>query len=152
MVHSRSQGCNGRKMQRQAGLAVVQWGRAWKFFIAIAGCCVKPACVHARSCGERRSTRRFRRPICSPELPWLFPGKMVRIDAPCLERGERIRAEMRDGKVVGAEPDRNDIVGCCPGRPPFIVLFLVAGVSSNGAECSAGFHDGRPGGGVRTFS
>jgi hypothetical protein len=53
---------------------------------------------------------------------------MVRIDAPCLERGERIRAEMRDGKVVGAEPDRNDIVGCCPGRPPFIVLFLVAGV------------------------
>lgn len=35
---------------------------------------------------------------------WLFPGKTVRIDAPCLDCGEPVRVEMRDGAVLAVEP------------------------------------------------
>ncbi|MBW2091937.1 MAG: hypothetical protein JRI34_07430 [Deltaproteobacteria bacterium] len=35
---------------------------------------------------------------------WLFPGKTVQIDAPCLDCGEPIRVEIRDGTVLNAEP------------------------------------------------
>jgi hypothetical protein len=35
---------------------------------------------------------------------WLFPGKTVQIDAPCLDCGFPIRVEIKDGKVLNAEP------------------------------------------------
>lgn len=35
---------------------------------------------------------------------WLFPGKEVRIDAPCLDCGEPIRIAVRDGVVEQADP------------------------------------------------
>jgi hypothetical protein len=35
---------------------------------------------------------------------WLFPGRTVRIDAPCLDCGERVRLEMRDEQVLTVEP------------------------------------------------
>ena len=36
---------------------------------------------------------------------WLFPGKVVRIDAPCLDCNEPMVIEMRDGVVLLAQPD-----------------------------------------------
>jgi len=38
-------------------------------------------------------------------VSWLFKGKVVRIDCPCLDCGEPIVVEMRDGKVLRAEPE-----------------------------------------------
>ncbi len=35
---------------------------------------------------------------------WLFPGKAVRIDAPCLDCGEPITVEMRDGRLRSLAP------------------------------------------------
>jgi hypothetical protein len=35
---------------------------------------------------------------------WLFPGKLVRIDAPCLDCGAPLRVEMRDGVLLKEEP------------------------------------------------
>jgi len=35
---------------------------------------------------------------------WLFPGKTVRIDAPCLDCGEPIAVVMRDEQVLSVEP------------------------------------------------
>ncbi|RLB40452.1 MAG: hypothetical protein DRH20_01350 [Deltaproteobacteria bacterium] len=35
----------------------------------------------------------------------LFPGKVVQIDTPCLDCGEPIQVRMRDGELVGADPD-----------------------------------------------
>jgi hypothetical protein len=35
---------------------------------------------------------------------WLFPGKTVRISAPCLDCGEPIVVEMRDEQILTAEP------------------------------------------------
>ncbi len=35
---------------------------------------------------------------------WLFPGKTVRIAAPCLDCGDLIRIEMRDGEFLTVEP------------------------------------------------
>ena len=40
---------------------------------------------------------------------WLFPGKTVRIDAPCLDCGQSIGVEMRDGEVLTTEPE--ELVG-----------------------------------------
>src|SRR5258708_23946799 len=37
-------------------------------------------------------------------VTWLFPGATVRIDAPCLDCGESIRVEMRDGRLVTVHP------------------------------------------------
>jgi len=36
---------------------------------------------------------------------WLFPGKLVRIDADCPDCSEPIAVEMRDGDVVLCEPE-----------------------------------------------
>jgi hypothetical protein len=35
---------------------------------------------------------------------WLFPGKTIRIDAPCLDCGEPLLVEMRDEAVRRVEP------------------------------------------------
>jgi len=40
---------------------------------------------------------------------WLFPGKTVRMDAPCLDCGEPMVIVMHDEEVVTAEPE--SIVG-----------------------------------------
>ncbi|MBT3310426.1 MAG: hypothetical protein HN737_08915 [Desulfobacterales bacterium] len=36
---------------------------------------------------------------------WLFPGKTIRIDSVCLDCGESIRVEVKDGKIIGEEPE-----------------------------------------------
>jgi hypothetical protein len=36
---------------------------------------------------------------------WLFPGKLVRIDAPCLDCGSPVQVEMRDGVVSKTNPE-----------------------------------------------
>ena len=36
---------------------------------------------------------------------WLFPGKTVRMDAPCLDCGEPMAIVMRDEQVLSVEPD-----------------------------------------------
>ncbi|MDH4268028.1 MAG: hypothetical protein OEW45_20565 [Deltaproteobacteria bacterium] len=38
-------------------------------------------------------------------VSWLFKGKTVRIDAPCLDCGLPIRVEMKDGLIKSAEPE-----------------------------------------------
>ena len=35
---------------------------------------------------------------------WLFPGTVVRVDAPCLDCNDPLAIEMRDGQLLGAEP------------------------------------------------
>jgi hypothetical protein len=35
----------------------------------------------------------------------LFPGRLVEIDAACLDCGERVRISMRDGGLVAVDPD-----------------------------------------------
>ena len=35
---------------------------------------------------------------------WLFPGETIAIDAPCLDCGEPIRVQVRDGAIVAADP------------------------------------------------
>ena len=35
---------------------------------------------------------------------WLFPGKTVRIDSKCLDCGEPIRVDVKDGKIEHEEP------------------------------------------------
>ncbi|UCC53724.1 MAG: hypothetical protein JSV68_07060 [Anaerolineaceae bacterium] len=35
---------------------------------------------------------------------WLFPGKIVRIDCPCLDCAEQIFVEVRDGELLDFEP------------------------------------------------
>ncbi|MDZ4346439.1 MAG: hypothetical protein U1E51_28840 [Candidatus Binatia bacterium] len=42
-------------------------------------------------------------------MRWLFPGKTVRMDAPCLDCGEPMAIEMRDEEVLTVEPE--SIVG-----------------------------------------
>ena len=36
---------------------------------------------------------------------WLFPGKSVRINAPCLDCGLPLQVEMQDGQVITTTPD-----------------------------------------------
>jgi hypothetical protein len=40
---------------------------------------------------------------------WLFPGKVIRIQAPCLDCGEPMLVEMQDGQLLRVEPP--EIVG-----------------------------------------
>ncbi len=40
---------------------------------------------------------------------WLFPGKTIRIASPCLDCGEPMVVEMRDGALLRVEP--SEIVG-----------------------------------------
>lgn len=42
-------------------------------------------------------------------MRWLFPGKTVRVDAPCLDCGERMVVEMQDEAVLMVQP--NTLVG-----------------------------------------
>ena len=52
-------------------------------------------------------------------MRWLFPGKTVRVDAPCLDCGEPIVVQLHDDRVLAAEPD--SIVGYAysqVGGPP----------------------------------
>ena len=35
---------------------------------------------------------------------WLFPGRTVRIDATCLDCGDPLAVEMRDGELTRVEP------------------------------------------------
>ena len=37
-------------------------------------------------------------------ISWLFPGKSVQVDAPCLDCGEPMQIVMRDGAIERAEP------------------------------------------------
>jgi hypothetical protein len=57
-------------------------------------------------------------------VSWLFPGKTVRIDFPCLDCGASLRLEMKDGALAGGQPE--GMVGYVPlpfaqwwGRLPF---------------------------------
>ena len=38
-------------------------------------------------------------------VSWLYPGKEVRIDCPCLDCGEPIQVRMRDGEIIGSSPE-----------------------------------------------
>ena len=42
---------------------------------------------------------------------WLFPDRMVRIEAPCLDCGDRMIVAMRDGVVLSADPPT--LIGHC---------------------------------------
>ena len=42
-------------------------------------------------------------------VTWLFPGETIRVDAPCLDCGDPVSLEMRDGAIVGIDPP--DVVG-----------------------------------------
>jgi hypothetical protein len=37
-------------------------------------------------------------------MTWIFPGEIVRIDAPCLDCAESVAIEMRDGQLLHVEP------------------------------------------------
>ena len=56
---------------------------------------------------------------------WLFPAETVRIEAPCLDCGDPVIVEMRDGHIVRVDPP--DVVGHLNygfgpsrGRPAFL--------------------------------
>ena len=58
-------------------------------------------------------------------VTWLFPGRTVRVQAPCLDCGEPMAIEMRDGRLLGAEPSSlvahlNWGSGPSRGKPPFL--------------------------------
>jgi hypothetical protein len=38
-------------------------------------------------------------------VSWLFPRKVVQIDAPCLDCGSPVKVKMKDGKVEGTDPE-----------------------------------------------
>ena len=37
-------------------------------------------------------------------VTWLFPGETVRVDAPCLDCGDPVTLEMRDGRITWVDP------------------------------------------------
>jgi alkylmercury lyase-like protein len=58
-------------------------------------------------------------------VTWLFPGETVRVDAPCLDCGDPVTVEMRDGRILWVDPP--DVVGhlnfgfgASRGRPHFL--------------------------------
>ena len=58
-------------------------------------------------------------------VTWLFPGTTVRIEAPCLDCGDAIRVEMRDGRLITVDPPGvvghlNYGFGPSRGRPPYL--------------------------------
>jgi hypothetical protein len=58
-------------------------------------------------------------------VTWLFPGETVRVDAPCLDCGEPVTLEMRDGRVTWVDPPGtighlNWGFGASRGRPPYL--------------------------------
>jgi len=54
---------------------------------------------------------------------WLFPGRTIRVDAPCLDCAEPIRIEMRDDEIVSIDPPgavgytRSPVGGDAANRP-----------------------------------
>ena len=57
-------------------------------------------------------------------MRWLFPGKLVRVDAPCLDCGEPLVVEMRDEQVLSVQPNTMvgyaySAVGGAPDNRPF---------------------------------
>lgn len=56
-------------------------------------------------------------------MRWLFPGKVIHIDAPCLDCGEPLVIEMRDEMTLMVEPEtmvgytRNEVGGDPSNRP-----------------------------------
>ena len=58
-------------------------------------------------------------------VTWLFPGETVRVDAPCLDCGDPVTLEMRDGQITRVEPagvvgHLNFGFGPSRGRPAFL--------------------------------
>jgi hypothetical protein len=58
-------------------------------------------------------------------VTWLFPGETVRVDAPCFDCGDPVTIEMRNGRIVWADPPGvvghlNYGFGPSRGRPPFL--------------------------------
>jgi hypothetical protein len=58
-------------------------------------------------------------------VTWLFPGETVRVEAPCLDCGDPVTIEMRDGRIVWADPPEvvghlNYGFGPSRGQPPFL--------------------------------
>jgi hypothetical protein len=58
-------------------------------------------------------------------VTWLFPGETVRIDAPCLDCGDAVTVEMRDGLLARVDPPGivghlNYGFGPSRGTPPFL--------------------------------
>lgn len=37
-------------------------------------------------------------------MRWLFPGSLIRIDAPCLDCGEPLVVEMQDEEILTVDP------------------------------------------------
>ncbi|MDA3038564.1 MAG: hypothetical protein O3C27_03370 [Actinomycetota bacterium] len=37
-------------------------------------------------------------------MRWLFPGSLIRVEAPCLDCGEPLVIEMRDEEILTVEP------------------------------------------------
>ena len=38
-------------------------------------------------------------------MRWLFPGKTIRVEAPCLDCGDQMVIELRDEEILLVEPD-----------------------------------------------
>jgi len=58
-------------------------------------------------------------------VTWLFPGETVRVDAACLDCGDPVTIEMRDGDILFADPPGvighlNYGFGPTRGQPPFL--------------------------------
>ena len=58
-------------------------------------------------------------------VTWLFPGTTVKVEAPCLDCGDPMVLEMRDGQFVTVDPPAmvghlNYGFGASRGRPPFL--------------------------------
>jgi hypothetical protein len=58
-------------------------------------------------------------------VTWLFPGETVRVDAPCLDCGDPVTIEMRDGHIARVDPPGvvghlNFGFGPSRGRPAFL--------------------------------
>ena len=58
-------------------------------------------------------------------VTWLFPGETVRIDAPCLDCGDPVTVEMRDGRMTWLDPPEivghlNYGFGASRGKPQFL--------------------------------
>src|SRR5512145_416651 len=56
---------------------------------------------------------------------WLFPGRTVRIEAPCLDCGDTMLVEMRDGRLLTVNPRSvvghlNYGFGASRGKPPYL--------------------------------
>jgi Alkylmercury lyase len=58
-------------------------------------------------------------------VTWLFPARTVRIEAPCLDCGDSMLLEMRDGRLLTVNPSTvvghlNYGFGPSRGRPPYL--------------------------------